>query len=83
MPGDRDRLEAGVNSERVEQMPDVVAHRLETQMELPGDLLRRMAPLQQAQHLRLPRRQVRGHRPVGLGVDVDELAEDADDLAAE
>jgi hypothetical protein len=37
-----------MNAECTEKVPDVVAHRLEAEVELPGDLLGRLASLQQA-----------------------------------
>jgi hypothetical protein len=82
VPGDGDRFEPGVDAKRPHQVADVVSNRLEAQVELLGDLCGRMASIQQVQHLGLPGSQVRMQRRFGLCFDVDDLPEDADDVAA-
>jgi hypothetical protein len=51
-------LDAGVDAERPEQVADVVSNRLGAQVQRAGDLVGRVAPLQQAKDLRLPRREM-------------------------
>ena len=77
--GDGDRLEAGVDVERPEHRADVVAHGLDAEVELLGDLLGRATVFEEPQHLRLARRQVRVRGRHDLLLDVDQLSEHADD----
>ena len=51
-----------MDAERAEEVANVVPHRLRAQVQLLRDLLGRRSALQEAQHLDLPRRQVRGRR---------------------
>ena len=75
----RDGFEAGVHAERAQEMPDVVLDRLGAQVELLSDLLGRASLLEQAKHLGLPGREVRGGR-AGLVVGVaGQEPEDSDD----
>jgi hypothetical protein len=48
VPRQGNGLDAGVGAQRSEQVADVVSNRLDAQMELAGDLVGRMAPLEQA-----------------------------------
>ncbi len=50
-------------------------------MELLGDLCGRMAAIQQAQHFGLSRSEARMRRALLVLLDVDDLAEDANDVA--
>src|SRR6202795_1624074 len=78
-PPHRDRLEPGVDVERLQDVADVVPHSLGAEVKLAGDLFGRAALLQEAQHLGLPRRQVRvGRRRRLVLLDVQDLSEDAD-----
>src|SRR6266516_309599 len=79
LPPDRDRLEARVDVERLQDVADVVPHGLGAEVELARDLLGRTAVLEEAQHLGLPRRQVWVWRRRRLVLfDVQSLPEDAD-----
>jgi hypothetical protein len=51
----RDRLEPRVHAQVLEQATDVVPDGLDAEVQLVGDLLRRPAPLEQREHLGLPR----------------------------
>ena len=67
-----------MTNERSEEVADVVPHGLDAEVELTRDLLRRAAVLKEAQHLGLPRRQVRvGWRRRLALFDILDLAEDA------
>ena len=59
MPRQGNGLDARVDAERPEQMADVVSNRLEAQVKLAGDLVGRVAPLEETEHLGLPRGEVR------------------------
>jgi hypothetical protein len=59
VPGESNGFEAGMGAECPEQVADVIANRLDAQVELAGDLVSRMAPLEQPQHLGLPRGEMR------------------------
>ena len=80
--GERDGLEPRVDAERAEQAADVVPHGLRLEVELGGDLGGRAAVLEQAEHLRLARREVRVQRRRRLVGALDDLAEDADHAIA-
>ena len=79
LASDRDGLEPCVDAERSQQVPNMIPHRLGTQVQLLGDLLGRAAPLEQTQNLRLSWREVRRKRIVGLLFDVGDLSENADE----
>src|SRR5436190_8529849 len=79
---ERDRLEPGMHPEGLEDAANVVPNGLDAEMQLPRDLLRRMAPLEQMQHLDLAWRQIRRRRRRRTVFDALELPEDSDHVAA-
>jgi hypothetical protein len=81
-PGEGDSLEAGVGTDRVEQMADVVSYGLATQMQLLGDLRGREPAFEEPEHLSLARREVEIGMRLRLLEHVGDLSEDADDVLA-
>ena len=77
-----DRLEPGMHAERAEDVANVVADRLDAQVQLTGDVVRPPAVLEQAEHLGLTWGQMRVSGPRRCLVDVRDLAEDADHAVA-
>jgi hypothetical protein len=73
-------FEARVNAKRPEDRPNVVADRLDAEVQLGGDLLRRAPAFEQAQDLALARGQARVRRRRRVVLDVFHLPEDADDV---
>src|SRR5579862_181544 len=78
---ERDGLETGMRPEGPEDAADVVADGLDTQMQFAGDLLRRMAPLEQMQHFDLAWREIRWRGRGRTVFDVSDLSEDPDHMA--
>jgi hypothetical protein len=76
-----DRLVAhSVGADRGEDVANVVAHRVDAQVQLGGDLARRAPALEQVEHLRLPGRERKlGMRMRRLDKVLDQ-PEDADDV---
>jgi hypothetical protein len=79
---ERHGLEARVDAEGSKDGPDVVTHRLHTDMQLSRDLISRAAMFEQAQDFDLARRQVRMHGRSSILLYVFDLAEDADYVVA-
>ena len=79
LASDRDGLESCVDTERSQQVPNMIPHRFGAQVQLLRDLLSRAAPLEQTQNLGLAWREMRWRRIVGLLFDVGDLPEDADE----
>src|SRR5262245_31401107 len=75
-----DRFQARRSPERVQQAANVVPDRLAAQSQLLGDLCGRAAPLEQLQHLRLPRRQLELRVPARLLHHVGHQPEHTDDV---
>src|SRR5256885_1635758 len=71
-------FESRVDAERTQQMTYVIAHRLLTEMEIAGDLRCRTAVFEQAQNLRLTRREVRMRSGARLFRPVRNLTENPD-----
>src|SRR5436190_12577299 len=69
-----------MDAERPQQPADVVPDRLEAQLQLVCDLLRRATSLQETENLDLSRRQHRIRRRIVRLVDIRYLPEDPDDL---
>ena len=79
LASDRDGLEPCVDTERSQQVPNVIPHCFGTQVQFLRDLLGRAAPLEQTQNLGLAWREMRRKRIVGLLFNVGDLSEDADE----
>src|SRR5690348_6994077 len=82
MACDRDSLEPGMNVERFHEVADVIPHRLDTEVQLPGNLIGRTPALEQTKDLALARCQVWMRRRRRLILEILHLAEDADHVAA-
>jgi len=77
-----DCLEPGMHTERTKNMTNVVADRLDAQIQLAGDVVRPAAVLEQAEHLGLTGGQMWVSGPRRRLVDIRDLAEDPDHAAA-
>ena len=77
-----DRLETRVHAERAQDVANVVANRLDAQVQFASNLVGRTAVLEQSQHFGLPRCQVRMRGPRRGLLDIGDLAEHTDDVIA-
>src|SRR5438309_26744 len=71
-----------MNAERTQDVPDVVSHRLDAQVQLSGDPFRGTSLLEQSENLCLAWCELRMRRARLETVDVRHLTEDADQLVS-